>query len=239
MNNQEHIDSTLIDIDNINKTYVIGEQPLQVLKGVTLTVNKGDYLSIMGPSGSGKSTLLNMIGLLDRPDSGEYCIKDSATMNLQEEQRAALRRAHVGFIFQNFHLIARLTAAENAELPLMLAGVGVKARRAKVLKVFARLGIQDRADHLPKQLSGGQMQRVAIARAMVLEPDILLADEPTGNLDQSSGREVVELLEELNQQGITLIIVTHDQQLGVRARRQLTMLDGEIFEDKRTNETAR
>lgn len=239
MNNKKQMKRSLIDIDNINKTYVIGEQPLQVLKDVTLTINKGDYLSIMGPSGSGKSTLLNMIGLLDRPDSGEYFIKDKATMHLPEEQRAALRRKHVGFIFQNFHLIARLTAAENAELPLMLAGISVKARKKKVMSVFQRLGIQDRADHLPKQLSGGQMQRVAIARAMVLEPEILLADEPTGNLDQNSGREVIELLEELNQQDITLIMVTHDQQLGVRARRQLTMLDGEIFEDKRINETAR
>ncbi len=229
----------LIELQNINKSYVIGEQPLQVLKQVNLTINKGDYLSIMGPSGSGKSTLLNMIGMLDRPDNGEYKLANKSTVTINEEARALLRRDHVGFIFQNFHLIPRLTAQENAELPLMLAGISAKIRRARVNNVFARLGILDRAAHLPKQLSGGQLQRVAIARAMVMEPDILLADEPTGNLDQRSGLEVIELLEELNQQGITLIMVTHDQQLGNRANRQLTMVDGKITQDISANVIAR
>ncbi len=231
--------SALIDIQHLNKTYIVGEQPLQVLKDINLQINQGDYLAIMGPSGSGKSTLLNMIGLLDRADNGEYLLKQQATLTINEEQRAALRRTHIGFIFQNFHLIPRLTAAENAELPLMLAGMGRKQRREKVQQVFSRLGIAERANHLPKQLSGGQMQRVAIARAMVLEPQILLADEPTGNLDQQSGTEVVELLEELNQQGITLIMVTHDQQLAKRAIRKLTMVDGEITEDTLQNQQRR
>ncbi|MEW6998661.1 ABC transporter ATP-binding protein [Colwelliaceae bacterium BS250] len=226
---------SLININNINKTYLLGEQELQVLNNVNLVINKGDYVSIMGPSGSGKSTLLNMIGMLDRPDNGEYYLQGEASLPMTEEQRSILRREHIGFIFQNFHLIPRLSAAENAELPLMLAGISVKQRRKKVLEIFSRLGIEDRSDHLPKQLSGGQMQRVAIARAMVIQPDIILADEPTGNLDQHSGKEVIELLEELNSQGITLIIVTHDKDIGKRANRQLTMVDGKITEDIQRN----
>ncbi|MDG2394432.1 MAG: ATP-binding cassette domain-containing protein, partial [Thalassotalea sp.] len=159
------------------------------------------------------------------------------TVNITEEKRAQLRRDHVGFIFQNFHLIPRLSARENAELPLMIAGISAKQRKVKVLNVFEKLGISDRSEHLPKQLSGGQMQRVAIARAMVMEPEILLADEPTGNLDQKSGLEVIDLLEELNKQGITLIVVTHDSNLGKRANRQLTMVDGKITQDIIRNAT--
>lgn len=222
----------LIYLKKISKTYLVGEQPLRVLKSVSLAINKGDYLSIMGPSGSGKSTLLNMIGMLDRPDSGEYWLNQKPTSSLEEEKRARLRRDHIGFIFQNSHLIPRLSATENVELPLILAKVGFKNRRNKIAKIFSRLGLSERENHLPKQLSGGQMQRVAIARAMVLEPDILLADEPTGNLDQTAGLEVMELLEELNRSGITLIVVTHDHQIGNRAARKLTMVDGEIVQDK-------
>lgn len=229
--------TSLIKLENLNKTYLIGEQPLQVLNQVSLTINQGDYVSIMGPSGSGKSTLLNMIGMLDRPDDGEYLLKAKPTVNITEEKRAQLRRDHVGFIFQNFHLIPRLSARENAELPLMIAGISAKQRKIKVLNVFEKLGISDRSEHLPKQLSGGQMQRVAIARAMVMEPEILLADEPTGNLDQKSGLEVIDLLEELNKQGITLIVVTHDSNLGKRANRQLTMVDGKITQDIIRNAT--
>lgn len=229
--------TSLIKLENLNKTYLIGEQPLQVLNQVNLTINQGDYVSIMGPSGSGKSTLLNMIGMLDRPDDGEYLLKAKPTVHITEEKRAQLRRDHVGFIFQNFHLIPRLSARENAELPLMIAGISAKQRKVKVLNVFEKLGISDRSEHLPKQLSGGQMQRVAIARAMVMEPEILLADEPTGNLDQKSGLEVIDLLEELNKQGITLIVVTHDSNLGKRANRQLTMVDGKITQDIIRNAT--
>ena len=230
-NSIENKQTSLININNMNKTYLLGEQELRVLNNINLTINKGDYVSIMGPSGSGKSTLLNMIGLLDRPDNCEYYLQGKASMQMDEEQRSMLRRQHIGFIFQNFHLIPRLSAAENAELPLMLAGISVKQRRQQVLQIFSRLGIEDRCEHLPKQLSGGQMQRVAIARAMVMQPDIILADEPTGNLDQHSGKEVIELLEELNNQGITLIIVTHDKSIGKRANRQLTMVDGKITLD--------
>lgn len=229
---------SLIKLENINKTYLIGEQPLQVLNQVTLTINQGDYVSIMGPSGSGKSTLLNMIGMLDRPDDGEYFLNGNPTVNIAEEKRAQFRRENIGFIFQNFHLIPRLSARENAELPLMLAGVSAQQRKLRVRNVFEKLGIADRSDHLPKQLSGGQMQRVAIARAMVTEPKILLADEPTGNLDQKSGLEVIDLLEALNKQGITLIVVTNDSNLGKRANRQLTMVDGKITQDILHNATA-
>lgn len=222
----------VINIKHLNKSYVVGDQPLHVLNDINLVVNQGEYISIMGPSGSGKSTLLNMLGLLDRPDSGEYQLNNRNTALLSEELRATLRREHIGFIFQNFHLIERLSASENAELPLMLAGISPAKRKQQAYKLFERLGISSRANHLPKQLSGGQMQRVAIARAMIMQPQILLADEPTGNLDQKSGQEVLALLEELNRQGITLIVVTHDKQLGKRAKRQLFMIDGKIISDK-------
>lgn len=224
--------SPLIVLENINKSYQVGLQPLQVLNKIDLIINNGDYLSIMGPSGSGKSTLLNMIGMLDRPDDGEYRLHHQPTATLGEETRASLRRNHIGFIFQNFHLIPRLSALENAELPLVLAGMAPKERKARVLAIFQQLGIADRSHHLPKQLSGGQLQRVAIARAMVMSPEILLADEPTGNLDQTSGSEVIDVLEELNHSGITLIIVTHDRTIGQRAQRQLSMLDGKIIQEK-------
>ncbi len=226
----------LIDIKQLNKSYLVGEQPLQVLSQIDLAIAQGEYISIMGPSGSGKSTLLNMIGLLDRPDDGSYQLSNQQTTKLDEELRAELRRQHIGFIFQNFHLIDRLTAIENVELPLMLSGVSAQSRREKAMQLFTRLGIASRADHLPKQLSGGQMQRVAIARAMIMQPQILLADEPTGNLDQKSGLEVIDLLEELNTQGITLIVVTHDKNLGKRAHRHLKMIDGKIIKDLPNNQ---
>ncbi|WP_210725622.1 ABC transporter ATP-binding protein [Candidatus Colwellia aromaticivorans] len=222
----------IVSLKEVNKTYQVGEQGLCVLNKVSLNINKGEYISIMGPSGSGKSTLLNMIGLLDRPDTGQYLLHNSSTTDKTEEYRAELRKKHIGFIFQNFHLIPRLTALENAELPLVLTGLPRKERRKIVKTIFSQLGIENRSDHLPKQLSGGQLQRVAIARALVMNPEILLADEPTGNLDQASGKEVIELLESLNKQGITLLIVTHDKAIGQRAHRQLSMIDGKISQDK-------
>ena len=188
--------ATIISLNKVNKTYLVGEQPLHVLNNVDLTLEQGAYVSIMGPSGSGKSTLLNMIGLLDRPDDGQYRLSDTETTHKTEEQRAEIRRENIGFIFQSFHLIPRLTALENAALPMMLAGIPQKEREKKVLSLFEQLGLADRCHHLPKQLSGGQLQRVAIARSLVMSPTILLADEPTGNLDQSSGHEVITLLEE-------------------------------------------
>lgn len=223
-------------LTELSKTYIVGEQPLQVLRNINLSIEAGDYISIMGPSGSGKSTLLNMIGLLDRPDLGELFYSGIDTVNLSEEVRTEIRRESIGFIFQNFQLIPRLTALENAELPLVLAGVSKSKRLERVTRLFEELGIQERMHHLPKQLSGGQLQRVAIARAMVMSPKILLADEPTGNLDQKSGGEVIDVLEALNQKGITLIVVTHDKHLGQRAHRQLTMVDGVITKEQTSAE---
>jgi len=221
----------VIRLEMVNKTYQVGESPLRALRDVSLSIEAGEYLSIMGPSGSGKSTLLNMIGLLDRPDSGRYWFDNVATEVLAEEKRARLRGANIGFIFQSFHLVNRLTAFENIELPLMLAEQPVKQRRQAVAEVLEMVGLTSRAKHKPNQLSGGQLQRVAIARAIVMRPRLLLADEPTGNLDSRSGGEVIEVLESLNREGITLIMVTHDQNIGDRATRHIRMVDGQIDRD--------
>ena len=219
----------------VNKTYQVGESPLRALRDVSLSIESGEYLSVMGPSGSGKSTLLNMIGLLDRPDSGRYWFDNVATEVLAEEQRARLRGDNIGFIFQSFHLVNRLTAFENIELPLMLADQPLKKRRAAVAEVLEMVGLTSRASHKPNQLSGGQLQRVAIARAIVMRPRLLLADEPTGNLDSRSGGEVIDVLERLNGEGITLIMVTHDQNIGDRATRHIRMVDGQIDRDHSHN----
>ena len=221
----------MIELREVKKTYQVGGQPLQALRGVNLKVSVGEYISVMGPSGSGKSTLLNMLGLLDRPDSGQYLLDSLATENLEEEKRAVLRRENIGFIFQSFHLINRLTAFENVEIPLVLAGVAARQRRERVAEMLATVGLEARMDHRPSQLSGGQLQRVAIARALLMKPRILLADEPTGNLDQASGKEIINALEKLHQEGITLLVVTHDQALGQRASRQITMVDGQVAQD--------
>ena len=186
----------------------------------------------MGPSGSGKSTLLNMIGLLDRPDSGRYLLENEDMTSLDDRRQAALRRHKIGFIFQFFHLVPRMTAAENVELPMMLAGVDRRERKERVARAITDFGLEERAGHRPDQLSGGQRQRVAIARATIMEPHILLADEPTGNLDRKSGTEVITILEKLNRDGITVIMVTHDPELGNRARRRIDMVDGRIASDR-------
>jgi len=204
---------------------------VHALRAVDLAFDDGEYAAIMGPSGSGKSTLLNILGLLDRPDAGRYKLDDMETTRLGEEQRARLRRDHIGFVFQSFHLIPRLSAAENVELPLMLAGVAPKERRQKVEDILAAVGLTERAHHRPDQLSGGQRQRVAIARATIMQPELILADEPTGNLDRASGEEVIDTLESLNAQGLTLLIVTHDPAIGERAKRRIRMDDGAALED--------
>ena len=201
------------------------------LDAVDLQVSPGEYLAVMGPSGSGKSTLLNILGLLDAPDSGEYWLSGEATAALDEIRRAELRSRHIGFVFQSYHLIPRLTALENIELPMLLAGIEPAERQRRSARLVERLNLGDRVRHRPAELSGGQRQRVAIARAMVMQPALLLADEPTGNLDSHSGAEVIRLLEELNGEGLTLLIVTHDAALGARARRCLRMRDGRIIED--------
>jgi putative ABC transport system ATP-binding protein len=221
----------MIELDAIERRFTVGEAVVHALDRVSLVLGGGDYVSVMGPSGSGKSTLLNVLGLLDRPDSGHYRLRGTETTGLGEEQRAALRRDQIGFVFQAFHLVPRLTAADNIALPMVLAGVHPEARAARVGEVLRSLGLGDRAHHRPDQLSGGQRQRVAIGRAIVMRPGLLLADEPTGNLDQAAGNEVIELLEAMNAGGITLVVVTHDPAIGRRARRHVRMVDGRIDSD--------
>ena len=223
----------MINVVGVNKSFVLGDQTVHALRDINLTIERGEYLSVMGPSGSGKSTLLNLLGLLDRPDNGQYFLNTIETTALSEEERARLRGAHVGFIFQSFHLVPRLTARENIELPLVLAGVAPADRKVRVDETLVQLGLQDRANNAATQLSGGQRQRVAIGRALIMKPDLLLADEPTGNLDSKSGRDVMDLLEELHHQGITLLVVTHDLALGDRAHRKIGMIDGAIVTDVR------
>ena len=222
----------MIELHSVERDFTVGEEVVHALDQVTLTLASGDYVSVMGPSGSGKSTLLNVLGLLDRPNSGSYRLQGTETTDLREEQRAALRRDHIGFVFQAFHLVPRLSAADNIALPMVLAGVAPKDREGRVAEVLESLDLGDRAHHRPDQLSGGQRQRVAIGRAIVMRPTLLLADEPTGNLDQHAGSEVVELIEGLNNSGITLVVVTHDPAIGRRARRHIRMVDGRIDSDK-------
>jgi putative ABC transport system ATP-binding protein len=221
----------VIVLDDIERDFIVGDETVHALDHVSLAFEAGEYVSVMGPSGSGKSTLLNVLGLLDRPSSGSYRLFDQETLGLGEEQRATLRRNHIGFVFQAFHLVSRLTAADNIALPMMLAGIGPRDRRQRVNEVLQSLGLTDRAQHRPDQLSGGQRQRVAIGRAIVMRPALLLADEPTGNLDQQAGGEVIELIERLNGDGITLFVVTHDKDVGRRARRHIRMVDGRIDRD--------
>lgn len=223
--------ASLISLHGLERTFYLGESKVQALRNVDLHISPGEYIAVMGPSGSGKSTLLNMIGLLDRPDAGTYLLEGRDITTLKPDEQAKVRSERIGFIFQSFHLIARLTAAANIELPLVLAGVPAAERARRVKQALQEYGLTDRAHHLPNQLSGGQRQRVAIARATILRPAVLLADEPTGNLDRATGEEVVRLLEALNAHGMTLIVVTHDQALGARARRQLRMEDGRIISD--------
>ena len=218
----------MIQLENIHRYFQVGEQTVHALNDITLAINKGEYVSVMGPSGSGKSTLLNVIALLDKPSSGRYLLNNQDVTQRSDDELAKVRRENIGFVFQFFHLIPRLSAAENIEMPMILAGIAVKERKQRVAQALASVNLQDRSSHRPDQLSGGQLQRVAIARAMIMRPEILLADEPTGNLDSKSGMEIIELLENLNQQGVTLMIITHDQTLGDRAQRQIRIVDGQI-----------
>jgi putative ABC transport system ATP-binding protein len=223
----------MIELAGVTRVFRMGDQAVYALKAIDLVIGPGEYVSIMGPSGSGKSTLLNIIGLLDRPDQGRYLLDGSDVTHLSEAERARVRREKIGFVFQAFHLVPRLTAAENIELPLILEGVPPAERRERVAAALTAFGLAERAGHRPAELSGGQRQRVAIARATILRPSALLADEPTGNLDHRVGAEVMALIEGLNQTGTTLIVVTHDRELGARARRHVAMRDGEIVADER------
>lgn len=221
----------MIELRGISRRFQVGDETVNALRPLTLDIENGEYISVMGPSGSGKSTLLNILGLLDRPDEGTYVLDGNDTVTLGDQEQARVRRHKIGFVFQFFHLIPRLTAAENVALPMVLSGVSPSERRKRVAAALHSLGIGDRAGHRPDQLSGGQRQRVAIARATIMHPSIVLADEPTGNLDRHSGTEVINILEGLNSQGITLVMVTHDPELGKRAKRKIMMVDGTVASD--------
>ena len=218
----------MIQFSKVSREFEVGDERVRALRDIDLEIRDGEYAAIMGPSGSGKSTMLNILGLLDRADQGQYFLDNQDTTALTEKKRAALRRQHFGFVFQSFHLVPRMTAAQNVELPLNLDGVSPRERRQRVRDALDAMGLADRARHRPSQLSGGQRQRVAIARAMIMQPGVLLADEPTGNLDSTSGQEVIQALEALNQRGITLIIITHNPVIGERANRRIHMQDGAI-----------
>ncbi|MPN21539.1 putative ABC transporter ATP-binding protein YknY [bioreactor metagenome] len=220
-----------IELAGIERTFTLGDSRVHALRNIELAVSAGEYLAIMGPSGSGKSTLLNLLGLLDRPDAGHYRLEGRDVTALSGDEQAAVRRDRIGFVFQSFHLVPRLSAAENIALPLMLSGMPPAERDARVARALHDFGLESRARHRPEELSGGQRQRVAIARATIMQPAMLLADEPTGNLDRHTGQEVTELLEALNAGGTTLIVVTHDPAMGARANRRLMMEDGAIVDD--------
>ncbi len=222
---------SLIQLNSIERTFTLGDSKVHALRDVNLAILPGEYIAVMGPSGSGKSTLLNLIGLLDRADAGAYNLEGRDVTTLDQNELAKVRSERIGFIFQSFHLVPRLTAAANIELPLTLSGIPAAERNKRVVQALKEYGLTDRAQHRPNELSGGQRQRVAIARATVQRPAVLLADEPTGNLDRVTGEEVIRLLEALNAQGMTLIVVTHDPMLGARARRQIRMEDGSIVSD--------
>ena len=220
-----------IRLSGIERVFHLGDSEVHALSALNLAIAAGEYVAVMGPSGSGKSTLLNLLGLLDRPDAGRYFLEGRDVSALSPEEQALVRSRRIGFVFQSFHLVPRLTAFDNIALPMMLAGVSPKEREVRVARALKDYGLEDRAGHRPEELSGGQRQRVAIARATIMEPAMILADEPTGNLDRATGDEVVHLLEGLNSNGVTLIVVTHDPGIGSRARRQLLMEDGELRHD--------
>lgn len=222
----------MIQLSGIERTYIVGSSQVRALRDVNLTITSGEYVSIMGPSGSGKSTLLHLLGCLDQPTAGSYRFGAEETARMGEAELSRLRRHQIGFIFQFFHLVPRLTAAANVELPMVFAGIPPAERQERAHRALDVVGLTLRATHRPDQLSGGEQQRVAIARAVVMGPALLLADEPTGNLDSTSGGEIVRLIERMNANGLTLIVVTHDPQLGARARRQIRLQDGIVVSDQ-------
>ncbi|WP_235887892.1 ABC transporter ATP-binding protein [Neobacillus paridis] len=221
----------IIQIKNMMKTYKLGGETVHALNNVSLEIKKGEFLAIIGPSGSGKSTLMNMLGCLDRPDQGSYFLDGKDIEEMDDNQLALIRNQKIGFIFQNFNLLTKLSALENVELPLIYSGVSAGERRLRALDSLMKVGLKDRAGHMPSQLSGGQQQRVAIARALVGQPSILLADEPTGALDSKTSREILELMQELNELGHTIILITHDLAIAKQAKRMVSIQDGRLQEN--------
>jgi putative ABC transport system ATP-binding protein len=221
----------IIEIKNMMKSYKLGGETVHALNDVSLEIQKGEFLAIIGPSGSGKSTLMNMLGCLDRPNKGTYHLDGKDIGKMDDNSLATIRNGKIGFIFQNFNLLSKLTALENVELPLLYAGVSTRERRERALEGLDKVGLKDRAGHLPTQLSGGQQQRVAIARALVGQPAILLADEPTGALDSKTSKEILSLMNELNELGHTIILITHDLEIAKQASRMVSIQDGQLFEN--------
>ncbi|MCC5912280.1 MAG: ABC transporter ATP-binding protein [Clostridiaceae bacterium] len=222
----------MIDIKEINKIYKTGNIEVHALKDINLQIQEGEFVAITGPSGSGKSTFMNIIGCLDRATSGIYILDDAMIDDLSDNELASIRNEKIGFVFQSFNLLSRTSALKNVELPMMYAGVPRKERKERAMEALRRVGLEDRVDHKPNELSGGQKQRVAVARALVNKPAIILADEPTGNLDSKSTQEVMDLFKSLNEEGATILIVTHEQEIAEQTKRMITFKDGEIIVDK-------
>lgn len=221
----------MITLENIRKTYLVGNEQVHALDGVSLSIEEHEFIAIIGSSGSGKSTLMNIIGCLDNADQGEYCIDGQNITELSEKELGKMRNQKIGFIFQQFNLIPKLDAYENVELPLIYQGIGGKERKIRVEEALVKVGLQERMHHRPNQLSGGQQQRVAVARALVTKPTLILADEPTGNLDSKSSHDIMALIQELHQQGNTIVLITHDNEIAKEAPRQVKLLDGKIVWD--------
>lgn len=225
-------DAIAIRLRDIKKIYKMGGQELAALNGIDLDIKRGEFAALMGPSGSGKSTLMNILGCLDRPTVGSYELEGKEVAHLSDDELAVMRNKHIGFVFQNFNLLSRISSLENVALPLVYAGVGALERRKRAQEVLEAVGLGDRAGHLPNELSGGQRQRVAIARALVNNPEIIMADEPTGNLDTKSTKEIMEIFQEMHGRGKTIILVTHEPEIAVCANRQLLVRDGVITRDE-------
>ncbi|MBS6006054.1 MAG: ABC transporter ATP-binding protein [Clostridium baratii] len=220
----------VIDVENACKSYVMGDETLKVLNNITLKVPKGQFVAIIGPSGSGKSTFMNFIGCLDKVDSGTYILDGMDVRDLNDNELSEIRNKKIGFIFQQFNLLSKLTALENVELPLIYRGISSSERRKRAIEALKKVGLENRKNHLPTQLSGGQQQRVAIARAIVTDPEILLCDEPTGALDTKTSKEIMELIKELNKEGRTIVMITHDLNVASQAKRQIRIKDGTLYE---------
>jgi putative ABC transport system ATP-binding protein len=222
----------MIELSNISKTYHMGAGDITVLSNISLSIKQGELIAIMGPSGSGKSTLMNIVGCLDRPSIGSYYFENREISTLTDDELAAVRNRKIGFVFQTFNLLPRFSALKNVEIPLIYSGVPSRLRHERSLPLLERVGLADRVQHKPSELSGGQQQRVAIARALVNNPPLLLADEPTGNLDSRSGEDILTILTDLNKQGVTIVIVTHDKDVATRCRRIITLKDGRVLSDQ-------
>ena len=222
----------LIDIRDITKVYQMGDQKVQALAGVSLGVERGEYLAIMGPSGSGKSTLMNLIGCLDTPTSGSYVLNGKEVARMTDDELAAIRNQEIGFVFQTFNLLPRTSAVQQVELPLVYGGASKTERRERAVRALKAVGLADRMSHTPNEMSGGQRQRVAVARALINDPSILLADEPTGNLDSQTGAEIMALFDELNSRGNTIVLVTHEEDIAAHARRIVRLKDGKVRDDR-------